>query len=312
VSGVLAWATLAGCLAAIPAGRRIGQHLRWMRAWAAEHHRHAAESDAAWHAELAALRAQRAAAQTVRDQQAARNAARARQLRPWAQPLGERAPMSDVTVASCDLRRVLRDVLPFTGRDENVALDSVCLEASGGTFSATATDRYTLGHSRATCTGEFGQRAVITRHAARAIKRMLPCGPTPHAFDQKVALSVEGNALRLRTGTADSRSELNLLVPLSLVTFPEYTAILTKFTDDTPGRPLGFTPHFLARFAKIGERYERPLRVFTHDPTSPVFVEVGDTFVGVTMPVRLPESLTGPTVPIGHAAAVPAPVEVPA
>lgn len=205
-----------------------------------------------------------------------------------------------VTVASCDLRRVLRDALPFTGDDP--PLDTVCLEAVAGTFSATATDRYTLGHSRAACTGEFGQRAVITRHTARAIKRMLPCGPTPHAAGQKVTLTLDGNALRLRTETGDSRSATTLLVPLSLTTFPDYPAILTKSTDDTPGRPLGLTPHFLARFAKIGARYGSPLCVFTHDPTSPVFVEVGDTFVGVIMPVRLPDNLTGLTVPIGHRA----------
>lgn len=205
-----------------------------------------------------------------------------------------------VTVASCDLRRVLRDALPFTGDDP--PLDTVCLEAVAGTFSATATDRYTLGHSRAACTGEFGQRAVITRHTARAIKRMLPCGPTPHAAGQKVTLTLDGNALRLRTGTDDSRSTASLLGPLSLTTFPDYPTILKKFTDNEPGRPLGFTPRFLARFAKVAERYEASLRIFTHDPTSPVLVEAGDTFVGVIMPVKLPGTVTGPSVPIGHPA----------
>jgi hypothetical protein len=89
VTGVLAWLTLAGWVAAVTTGRRIGRHLRWTRAWAAEHRRHAAEVETAWRAELAALRAHRAATQPARVDRAARNADRARSLRPWAQPLGE-------------------------------------------------------------------------------------------------------------------------------------------------------------------------------------------------------------------------------
>lgn len=56
MTGVLAWLTLAGWAATATTGKRIGRHLRWTRRRAAT---------------------------------AARNADRARDLRPWALPLGE-------------------------------------------------------------------------------------------------------------------------------------------------------------------------------------------------------------------------------
>lgn len=89
MTGVLAELTLAVWLAAVPAGCRIGRHVRWVRAWLAAHEREVAGSEMAYRAELAALRAARAAAEPARAERAAQKAAAGRDLRSWVFKVGD-------------------------------------------------------------------------------------------------------------------------------------------------------------------------------------------------------------------------------
>jgi hypothetical protein len=216
------------------------------------------------------------------------------------------AAETSVTVASCDLRRVLRDTLPFSGRE--APLDVVCLEAVAGTFSATATDRYTLGHARTACRGEFGRPVVISRKDAARIKRVLPCGPVPHRAGDETTLTVGTDGLYVRV-SAGSPGELGFLAATaeieSEVTFPDYAVIVPKVTGDPASEPFGLSPSLLARFAKIADRAGYPLRFHVHDPLSRILVEVGDDFTGVIMPVKIPDKPAEPTVPLGHPAPAP-------
>jgi hypothetical protein len=203
-----------------------------------------------------------------------------------------------LTVASCDLRRILRDTLPFTGYDS--PLDVVCLEAVGGVLTATATDRFTLGHARTACRGEFGRRIVISRADAAVIKRMLPRS-SPYTAAEQTTLVDDGSALSLRIAVG-SRGQVGLRFTTSQVTFPDYVKVLAKVTDDPAGQPFALNPRFVSRFAKIADRGGIPLRFFVHNSLSRIFVEAGPDFIGAIMPVRRrPDMPSEPTVPMGHA-----------
>jgi len=203
-----------------------------------------------------------------------------------------------VAIASSELRRVLRDTLPFVGHDD--PLNVVCLEAVGDVLTSTATDRYTLAHARAECDGEFDRRIVINSKHAAIIKRLLPRA-TPYTATEKTSLIDDGTALTVRIAVG-SVGEVSMRFATSAITFPDYPSILTKVADGSTGRPFGLTPAFLARFAKIADRSGVPLRFFVHNSLSRIFVEVGGDFIGVIMPVKLGDDPTEPTVIIGHPA----------
>jgi hypothetical protein len=222
-----------------------------------------------------------------------------------------------VTVAAADLVRIIGDAAPFASKDPHLpTVHGVCLEAAGGVLSATATDRYAIGHSRADCTGALTGQLVIGLEDARLIASMFRPAKRNTAGPNVTITAADGTA-RFAYSDDDSLglvAELGIGLRAVSNDFVDYTSLLNRPGDDAEpadGKAYGFRPDLLARFARVHQERDEPMRVFPGSATKITWVEIGDRFIGGIMPVRIVEHgkdrPAKPTVPLGHRAAIAAP-----
>ena len=198
-----------------------------------------------------------------------------------------------ITVKAADLVRVLSDAIPFAGTDETLPqLRAVLLEAVDGTLTATATNRYVMGHARTTCDGGFGGQVVIGLDDAKLIAKLFrPSAKSKAGPD--VTVTAGGDVVRFAyssDGSLGVLPELGVGVRRVNEEFPKYEDLLTKMlakAKPAEGRPFGVAPHFLALFSRLPLGHGEALHVHVHGEASPVVFEIPDRFVGLLMPVRI-------------------------
>lgn len=203
-----------------------------------------------------------------------------------------------VTITAADLVRTIDNVLPFTNRDETLPmLCAVFLETADGKLTATATDRYTLGHARADCTGSLPKEGVLIRRAdAMLITRLFRPARrrAGHSLMAQVSLTLEpakgGDNKILRVATADTLGlvrELGIGISTMDVQFVGYRGLINKLESPAENQPVGLNPQYLARFARVAAEYSgEPLRFFSGGPASGSIIEIGENFLGLIMAVR--------------------------
>jgi hypothetical protein len=221
-----------------------------------------------------------------------------------------------VTMLAGDLCRALSDALPFVCTDTCLPqITVVRIETSDGTLSATATDRYTLGHSRAACTGDLPAPFSLPTAAARQVIRLfkpprrIPFGPGPRvAVDYNPDTWIATFSPAREDGPALFAEHADIGHEVRVKTrdekYPEYHKLIDRApaAAEHTGAAYGLNPWLLARFDKVTGTPGMPMRVWMGRRTKPVVVQIGDTFVGIIMPVRLPEYADAeqPTIPFGH------------
>jgi hypothetical protein len=241
------------------------------------------------------------------------------------------------TVPGMRLARIIQDVLPFAadgqGVDDLSQLRGVLLEAQGGTLTATATDRYSLAHSRGECEGSLPGRLLIRRSEARLLAETFRSSRAPVAIyvtDAGPVKVVRFAGKSIGDVTPDGEDpdsygygpEVGELVDVTVRTmrepFPTYD---TLFNDgEKPSgvsQAIGVNPKLLTRCSAAvdGRDVTSEMRVYTYgDPNRQIRVEVGDDFAAVIMPIKLGPNRYGgpvdghlvPVVPIGHSQSDPA------
>jgi hypothetical protein len=200
-----------------------------------------------------------------------------------------------VTIPAADLVRIINDVLPFAARDDSLPMiTAVYLETADGKLTATATDRYTMGHSRADCAGSLPKSGALIRYSdAVLITRLFKPARKRGSTVPQVSLTLESAVKEadpvLRVATADTLGVVHELgIGLSTVgaPFPKYQDIFAKIELPEQNSPIAFNQHYLARFAKVAGQWGEPLRFFPGSPVSASIVEIGEDFVGLIMAVR--------------------------
>lgn len=196
-----------------------------------------------------------------------------------------------------DLHTVLSDASAFASTDATVPmLNAVRLEtvADGDTVNllAIATDRFTLGVSRATAAGDAGIGITIGANGVKTVLRMAKTAVRAQSW-RRVTIEISDDNRDIAFGFNTGES---VTVRASDDEFPRWRQLLPA--DDTGmdavTAGLGLDPAKLAQFAKVRGKHETMqlfARVTTHrEHTSlgPVYVTIGDNFIGLIMPKRVP------------------------
>lgn len=180
-------------------------------------------------------------------------------------------PMAEtVRVRTDDLMKLLGSVLPMVDREPGLSIHGVLIEAAGGVLTATATDRFVLGHARVPCEGELAAPVLVWRKGAKRLLRALR-GDEEMAPRERSLLSIQlagDGSPCLGLGVDDSPRvepytledfekwgfESYALVPAEVpggqgTTFPDYVKVFDKWAEQKPGTgPVAVRPSLLARF----------------------------------------------------------------
>lgn len=187
-----------------------------------------------------------------------------------------------------DLHRILANTLPAASKDKTVpVLTAVQLVVADGTVTACATDRYRL-HSDTAPTHDDDKTAecafLLQRDNVTALVKLLKTctgAVTITATDKTFACQAMG--VTVTYDTLDG-------------TFPAWRALLPSADVECKiDAPFSINPAYFADFAKVVSSevtYGRNKRVTVPtikapSPVKPFRVEIGPTFVGLIMPVRL-------------------------
>lgn len=196
-----------------------------------------------------------------------------------------------LTIKSHQLFTVMSDALLFASSDATLPmLNAVRLEtvARGDSVDlmAIATDRFTLGVSRADSDGDvlpgFNLAATDAKNLVRIAKtaaRMQTYRTVDVETDdytQNVVFTFSsGETVTVRKHEHDFPRGWRQL-------FPHDNA---GMTDDVSG--IGYTPEYLAKFSKVAASKRNPMQFFPRT-AKPGVVMIGDDFIGLIMSVGIP------------------------
>lgn len=179
-----------------------------------------------------------------------------------------------------NLIAALNAVLPMTSKDEYLPLlAQVKFETHDDQLVLIATDRFVLGSYRIPW---FGGE-VNTALGVDAAKDLL-------AFCRKVKPDVLPVGLKFaerEVEVDDGQRRTTLLLSDEAESFVNWRAILPA--RDHEDVTFGLDPQKIAQFVKAGDKGV-PMRVTLKARLKPVLIEVGESFTGLIMPVRLPEA----------------------
>lgn len=183
-------------------------------------------------------------------------------------------------VKAADLHRILSDVKPFTSKDATIpALCTVQIETRDGSIVAVATDRFTLGISRADYSGEdFSVVIPVT-----AIDNILRIAKTLRRDEQcrTVNIEADGGNINFTFATGESLS-----IKCSTEQFPKWRQLIPVggWDNEAEGDAMvGYNTAYLARFSKVSGV---GMKLFSRGRSKPSIVTIGTDFVGLIMPWR--------------------------
>lgn len=185
------------------------------------------------------------------------------------------------TIKAADLHRALTDVKPFMSKDQTVPmLCCVRIESANGNLVAVATDRFTLGASRADYTGEDFAATL----SASSIDNLMRIAKTARrdADWRTVDIEVTGKELRFRFTSGES-----LTVLCEDSDFPRWRQLISVDRidhTDQQAAMVGYNADYMARFSKVAGSTN--MRLFSRGTAKPAVVSIGRDFVGLIMPVR--------------------------
>lgn len=193
-------------------------------------------------------------------------------------------------VDAAQLHRILTNVLPAVDTSNTLpVLAAVRLEVSAGTLTAVATDRYRLHTDTAELVADDGPSTVelatlLHRRDAAELAKLAK------KWTGAVTFAVSAGSISVHTVSAPT-----LTFTAVDDEFPRWRALVPASDGPTElDAPIAFRPECLADFAKVivpdnrrGAKKGDVMRMRHNGPTKPVRIEIGETFVGILMPVRL-------------------------
>ena len=195
-----------------------------------------------------------------------------------------------LTLKAHALHTVISDALVFASSDSTIpVLNVVRLEtvARGDSVDlmAIATDRFTLGVSRADADGDvlpgFNLAATDAKNLVRIAKTAARM-QTYRTVDVETDEYTQNVVFTFSSGESVTVRKSDYELPRWRKLFPTDDA---GMADDVSG--IGYTPEYLAKFGKVAASKRNPMRFFPR-AAKPGVVMIGDDFMGIIMPVRIP------------------------
>lgn len=196
------------------------------------------------------------------------------------------------TMLAADLHRILSDVRPFASKDRTVpAICAIRIESVGDNITAAATDRFTLGISRADYSGEQVAFTVSTSNADNLIRitKTRRQDATWRTVEiQPIGKIKEGYPYHLKFIFSTGEE---LTVAAETTDFPKFRQLLPDESIDEKAQGNVATQYNaanLAKFAKVAG--SETMNVITRgrdcEIGKPSIVTIGDDFIGLIMPTR--------------------------
>lgn len=193
--------------------------------------------------------------------------------------------MTKVAMKAHELHTILNDAVRFASTDDTIPqITVVRLETFGTNIVAVATDRFVLGVSRADCEGD-SFAATISAHD---VKNVLKIAKTVRRDYTSRHVGIDHNADQ-STVTFMFNTGESITVNTSDRDFPNWQRLLNISSDSSAG--VGFisvNQSKLSVFTGVRGGKET-MRAYVREPNKPIIVTVGDSFVGLLMPVRVPD-----------------------
>ena len=195
-----------------------------------------------------------------------------------------------LTLKAHALHTVMSDAIVFAGTDATIpALNGIRIEtvARGETVDliAVATDRFTLGVSRVDGSGDILPGFNLTASDAKNLVRIAKTLARMQSY-RTVDIETADDDLNVMfvfsTGETVTVRKAEHEFPRWRQLFPADDA---GMSDDVSG--IGYTPEYLAKFGKVAAGKHDSMRFYPR-VSKPGVVMIGDDFIGIIMPVRIP------------------------
>lgn len=200
-------------------------------------------------------------------------------------------PMSATWTASPQqVERAIGAVLPHASGDQYFpVINNVRLEIEDDRFIALATDRFTMGICRASLSDWTEDAAPVEKVAASLrlddVKRLF-------AFLRSQRKDVATWTLTDETLTVRLGDETALTIrTLQAEGFPNWRKLVAGVSEreNEPGAQMAFAPHLVDHFQKSAKALgEISFTWQFTSPLKPVIVQIGQDFLGILMPQRIP------------------------
>lgn len=193
-----------------------------------------------------------------------------------------------VQLMTTELVRILKDAQLFAHGDNMIPIiNAVHLELRGEELIAVGTDRFMLGASKTEvdeATGPFV--AALPLRQVKTIIQM--AGACKQAFS-KVALDVNDDKIRVAFSSGET---LMLPAELEAGAHVAWLKLLESAEDSPPSKAMDLNPQLLARFARVSANRATRMRLHFFGYAKPIRVSIGEAFVGMVMPVRMPDDVS--------------------
>lgn len=189
-----------------------------------------------------------------------------------------------ITLQTNELVRILKEAALFAhGNPDIPVINAVHVEARGGDLVAVASDRFVLGASK-TELDEPGQfLAVLSLRQVKTITQLAGAGK--QCFST-VAIDADDKQVRVAFSSGET---LTLPAEVDRGAHTAWLKLLESVPDCEPSKAMVINPQLVAKFARLqgGRSSRMSMHFFGH--AKPIRVTIGDSFVGLVMPVRMPD-----------------------
>ncbi|MEX3644492.1 hypothetical protein [Mycolicibacterium porcinum] len=186
-----------------------------------------------------------------------------------------------------ELVRILKEAALFANSSPDIpVINAVHVEARGGELVAVATDRFTLGASK-TELDEPGQ--LLAALSLRQVKTITQLAGAGKQCFSTVAIDADDKQVRVAFSSGET---LTLPAEVERGAHTAWLKLLESAPDCDPSKAMDINPQLVAKFARLqGSRASR-MRMHFFGHAKPIRVSVGDSFVGLVMPVRMPDEVS--------------------
>jgi len=184
-----------------------------------------------------------------------------------------------------ELVRILKDASLFASNNNTIpVINAVHLESRDQELIAVGTDRFVLGVSKTEVeesTGPFGVALPL-----RQVKTIIQLAAAGNQAFSKVALDANEKSVRVAFSSGETFTLPN---DLEFGAHKKWIQLLESSPDDGPSKAMDLNPQLLAKFARVSGCSAARMRLHFSGHIRPIRVSIGDAFVGMVMPMRIPD-----------------------
>lgn len=194
-------------------------------------------------------------------------------------------------VGAQELGRVFHNAAIFAGKDQYRPILCGVEVSVNGKVEATATDSYRLGHDECPVLSGSGEATMVleAKELAAISKELLKAYPQVKATVTTRPAIVDGGSQGVEVTIAVGNRIW--VLKSTIGEFPRWRMLIPAENATGEVSTIGLSAELLASFAKVkgdtGRNSKNTMRLRFQSALKPVVVNIGATFYGVIMPVRL-------------------------